>query len=366
MGAAGKVTNGVRIGVTETTKLVGQVKYVDRLCKLVSTGTSVLKAAGAAFQPLINIAAAASAFSSVTGLFKTVGHTKDWICPDEKTGVYNWEFWKKGAKWNAAGTVTNTCLTVADAADPVLFAAKMGVFSLGSFLWPIETAKSILLLGASTAGIVDSSQRLHENNQSTAKALKDFEDKVKFLNDQFEDSSKTNTVFQHYKSKLVKAEGENSGSVDPLKQRKIEKWNYILTGEKDSKADVDQLKVTDDFKTRCVKYWETKGEKVVKDNHYIKRTSNALALTVNITLFALGIIGLIGTVVALCCLVPGLGFMAAAGAVVTSKGFVTAVAASWFANHVLSLTRDLYSEYNKPAKLPEFKNISGLLNPTPA
>lgn len=363
--------NCVQKTISELDNLKGQVKYVDRGCKIFSTASAVVGAAGVICDPLSKAATCAAGLSTAVGLFKTVGHVKDFVCPDEKTGKYNWQ---KGGKWGPLGTATNVLLTGADVLDPIFFLDKIGVFSLGVAATPLGIAKNTMLLGASTLGIIDTSIKLHQNdkaltmgtnksNQRMEKwearktALREYREACE-QTDQDQIDAKAKVIGELF-AKQIKMLDDNltpgAAPVDAKLKHKIEKWRLLLTGNKEIPAGAneamqneDRMKRVEDFCGKRVEQW-TDFAKKVKENHYIQRTSHALGLTINICQFALGIIGLIGVILSLC------SFGLAAVPILAIVGLV-----GWLATHILTLAKDLYCDYNKPSQLPNMKDLTWL------
>lgn len=360
--------------VSESKSLKDQVKYVNHGCKMITLASTMVNTVSVVSGPLAKAAVYTSGFSTVAGLFKTVGHAKDFVCPDEK-GTYNWQFWKPGSKWSVEETASNVLLTGADLIDPILFAAKIGLIVLGAATTPLIIAKNTMLVFASVFGGVDNSRKLYQNDKAcaegeelVAKRMHKWKDRTTKIKEfraagvtpgHVELAEKEQAVKDLFKDKIAMIQDFYKlppTEMDEKKKHKVEKWTLLLTGKADLPADLDNLKADDKALNRIKKFSEKRIEqltdysKAIKGNHYIKRTTNALGLTNNICQLLLGIIGLIGVVLAL----SGIGVVAAAPA------FIIACAAGWFVSQVLGLTKDLYSEYNKPLKLINMKDLTPL------
>lgn len=311
--------------VAEASELKGETKYIGYMCKIFNESVAIVAAAGKACLPLTKAIVYTSGFSAVVGLFKTVGHASDFLCPEKASDKYKWQ---TGGSWSKAATAANVLLTGADILDPLFFLTKIGAFSLGVVAAPLQIAKGVMMLGASTLGIYEDSSKLHAND----KMLKNFEAKKgKWKKiDELADSEVAEKV-NLYAAKLL----EQDANPVPKKAHNVAKWAALVAGA-DENAKIASFKA---IAASRVTYLED-VEKTVKNNHYIKRTVDALSLTTNITMFALGIIGLVGAILAL----SGVGIAAA-------PAFVIACAAGWLATHILLLTKDLYRNYNEATKI---------------
>lgn len=310
--------------IVEANTLKGETKYIGYICKIFNESVAIVAAAGKACVPLTKAIVYTSGFSAVVGLFKTVGHARDFCCP-EASGKYKWQ---TGGSWSKAATAANVLLTGADILDPLFFLTKIGAFSLGVVAAPLQIAKGVMMLGASTFGIYEDSSKLYTNDQKKVELLAKFEAKKgKWKEIETLTNDEVVGKVNLYAAKLL----EQQANPVPKKAHNVAKWTALVAGA-DENTKVASFRAIAESR---VQYLEG-VEETVKNNHYIKRTVDALSLTTNITMFALGIIGLVGAILML----SGVGIAA-------TPAFVIACAAGWLATHVLLLTKELYRKYNE-------------------